>query len=215
MPLQISYTSVYADALIWVSTCAKAYSYNFMCAHVYDFYTYACPSAAVDACLCVNAHVMCIFHVHSQTYCLYLANTDSYANVVYALACVCHYPDAYSKRMLMHMPMLTSIPMPVHTFIHTPMLRLMPVSVPMRMPRCLYLCSCRTCTQTLDHSVSFQVFFVDYGNSEWTRENNIKRMLPHFLHLPFQALECFLGNVEPTRDSHVNGRKLEWSEDAM
>lgn len=60
-----------------------------------------------------------------------------------------------------------------------------------------------------------QVFFVDYGNSEWTRENQVKRIIPHFLHLPFQALECFLGNVEPTRDSQENGRKLEWSEDAM
>ena len=60
-----------------------------------------------------------------------------------------------------------------------------------------------------------QVFFVDYGNSEWTRENHVKRMLPHFLHLPFQALECFLGNVEPTYNHQKNGKKLDWSEDAM
>ncbi|XP_074608990.1 uncharacterized protein LOC141863372 isoform X2 [Acropora palmata] len=60
-----------------------------------------------------------------------------------------------------------------------------------------------------------QVFFVDFGNSEWTREKNVKRMLPHFLHLPFQALECFLGNVEPTRESQENGRKFDWSKDAM
>ncbi|XP_068758689.1 uncharacterized protein [Montipora capricornis] len=59
------------------------------------------------------------------------------------------------------------------------------------------------------------VFFVDYGNSEWTRESNVKRILPHFLHLPFQALECFLGNVEPSRDSQQNGRKVEWSDVAM
>ena len=60
-----------------------------------------------------------------------------------------------------------------------------------------------------------QVFFVDYGNSEWTRESHVKRMLPHFLHLPFQALECFLGNVEPTYNHQKNGKKLDWSEDAM
>ena len=60
-----------------------------------------------------------------------------------------------------------------------------------------------------------QVFFVDYGNSEWTRESHVKRMLPHFLHLPFQALECFLGNVEPTSNHQKNGKKLDWSEDAM
>lgn len=58
-----------------------------------------------------------------------------------------------------------------------------------------------------------QVFFVDYGNSEWTRASHVKRMLPHFLHLPFQALECFLGNVEPIDDVVANGKK--WSPDAI
>lgn len=61
--------------------------------------------------------------------------------------------------------------------------------------------------------LSFQVFFVDYGNSEWTSANHVKRILPHFLHLPFQALECFLGNVEPIDDVVGNGKK--WSPDAM
>ena len=56
---------------------------------------------------------------------------------------------------------------------------------------------------------------MDYGNSEWTRESHVKRMLPHFLHLPFQALECFLGNVEPANDAGENGKKLDWSEEAM
>lgn len=59
--------------------------------------------------------------------------------------------------------------------------------------------------------LSFQVFFVDYGNSEWTSANHVKRILPHFLHLPFQALECFLGNVEPI--DFTDGKK--WSPDAM
>ncbi|RMX47921.1 hypothetical protein pdam_00024951, partial [Pocillopora damicornis] len=57
------------------------------------------------------------------------------------------------------------------------------------------------------------VFFVDYGNSEWTSANHVKRMLPHFLHLPFQALECFLGNVEPIDNVVGNGTK--WSPDAV
>lgn len=52
---------------------------------------------------------------------------------------------------------------------------------------------------------------MDYGNSEWTSANHVKRMLPHFLHLPFQALECFLGNVEPI--DFTDGKK--WSPDAM
>ncbi|KAL9959501.1 hypothetical protein ACROYT_G032828 [Oculina patagonica] len=65
------------------------------------------------------------------------------------------------------------------------------------------------------HEDELQVFFVDYGNSEWTRESHVKRMLPHFLHLPFQALECFLGNVEPVNEAGENGKKLDWSEEAM
>ena len=56
---------------------------------------------------------------------------------------------------------------------------------------------------------------MDYGNSEWTRESHVKRMLPHFLHLPFQALECFLGNVEPVSDAVENGKISDWSEKAM
>ena len=60
-----------------------------------------------------------------------------------------------------------------------------------------------------------QVFFVDYGNSEWTPENFVKRMLPHFLHLPFQAVECFLGNVVPKEDAKENGQKYEWSKEAL
>ena len=56
---------------------------------------------------------------------------------------------------------------------------------------------------------------MDYGNSEWTRESHVKRMLPHFLHLPFQALECFLGNVEPVSDAVENGKISDWTEEAM
>lgn len=62
--------------------------------------------------------------------------------------------------------------------------------------------------------LSRQVFFVDYGNSEWTRDSHVKRILPHFLHLPFQALECFLGNVEPVSDTGENGKISDWSEEA-
>lgn len=44
--------------------------------------------------------------------------------------------------------------------------------------------------------ICLQVFFVDFGNAEWTSHNNIREMLPRFLHLPFQAIECVL-DVEP------------------
>ena len=53
-----------------------------------------------------------------------------------------------------------------------------------------------------------QVYFVDYGNTEWTAERNVKRMLPQFLHIPFQAVECFLANIETIEEDG------EWSDEA-
>ncbi|XP_067930588.1 uncharacterized protein [Watersipora subatra] len=41
-----------------------------------------------------------------------------------------------------------------------------------------------------------EVFFVDFGNTEWTSHSNIRDISPAFLHLPFQAVECFM-NIEP------------------
>ncbi|XP_069142431.1 tudor domain-containing protein 1-like [Argopecten irradians] len=43
-----------------------------------------------------------------------------------------------------------------------------------------------------------QVFYVDFGNKEWVSERDIKPMEPQFLHLPFQAIECFLVDIEPS-----------------
>jgi hypothetical protein len=45
----------------------------------------------------------------------------------------------------------------------------------------------------------FQVFFVDFGNTEWLPEDEIADIKPEFLHLPFQAVECFM-YVEPKSD---------------
>ncbi|XP_032232054.2 uncharacterized protein LOC5507515 isoform X2 [Nematostella vectensis] len=53
-----------------------------------------------------------------------------------------------------------------------------------------------------------QVSLVDYGNTAWVPEKFLKRMLPQFLHLPFQAIECLLANAEPAGD---DGR---WSKEA-
>ena len=34
------------------------------------------------------------------------------------------------------------------------------------------------------------VFYVDYGNREWVSESSIRQMVPQFMLLPFQAIEC-------------------------
>lgn len=40
-----------------------------------------------------------------------------------------------------------------------------------------------------------QVFYVDYGNTDIVTEDRTNALLPEFLHLPFQAVECFLFNT--------------------
>lgn len=54
------------------------------------------------------------------------------------------------------------------------------------------------------------MFYVDFGNTEWLSESHIRKLLPQFAHLPFQAVECFLDEVEPT-----GGDTEGWSKDAM
>ena len=46
-----------------------------------------------------------------------------------------------------------------------------------------------------------QVFYLDFGNTEWISARDTFEILPQFLHLPFQAIECFLHNVEPVGDT--------------
>ena len=54
----------------------------------------------------------------------------------------------------------------------------------------------------------FQVFYLDFGNTEWLSVRDIHEIQPQFLHLPFQAIECFLHNVEPVGDGET------WSKEA-
>ncbi|XP_060076432.1 uncharacterized protein LOC132556057 [Ylistrum balloti] len=49
-----------------------------------------------------------------------------------------------------------------------------------------------------EQDTKIQVFYVDFGNKEWVSERDIKPMDPQFLHLPFQAIECFLVDIEPS-----------------
>lgn len=41
-----------------------------------------------------------------------------------------------------------------------------------------------------------QVFFVDYGNTEWVNEMYVRDIEPQYLHLPFQAIESSLAFTE-------------------
>ena len=50
------------------------------------------------------------------------------------------------------------------------------------------------------------MFFVDYGNVAWISRRNLRKLDMEFVHLPFQAVECYLANCFPPK-SAVAGRQ--------
>ncbi|XP_052780968.1 uncharacterized protein LOC128217691 isoform X2 [Mya arenaria] len=48
-----------------------------------------------------------------------------------------------------------------------------------------------------------KVFYVDFGNTEWLADREVCDIKPEFLHLPFQALECFLTSIAPAHASNT------------
>lgn len=53
---------------------------------------------------------------------------------------------------------------------------------------------------SLPEDDKYQLFFVDYGNSDVVPISNIRQIEPKYLHLPFQAMKCQLQDVEPNPD---------------
>ncbi|XP_013416965.1 tudor domain-containing protein 1 [Lingula anatina] len=45
-----------------------------------------------------------------------------------------------------------------------------------------------------------EVFYMDFGNTEWVSESRLRTIKKHYLELPFQAVECFLAGVEATSE---------------
>eukprot|EP00057_Strongylocentrotus_purpuratus_P024429 XP_011678903.1 PREDICTED: uncharacterized protein LOC100892150 isoform X2 [Strongylocentrotus purpuratus] len=54
-----------------------------------------------------------------------------------------------------------------------------------------------------------QVFYVDYGNCEWLVRSKVRPAMPQFLHLPFQAVECFLGGIELIKPTSLKNQDLD------
>lgn len=62
--------------------------------------------------------------------------------------------------------------------------------------------------RVMDYSdVEMCVFYVDYGNKEWVSESDVREIEPKYLHLPFQAIDCVLANVDDVSDS-VDAKKF-------
>lgn len=48
-----------------------------------------------------------------------------------------------------------------------------------------------------------KIYFVDYGGTEWVREENIRDLKVEFTHLSCQAVACQLANIEFFEDCHL------------
>ncbi|PSN55795.1 hypothetical protein C0J52_02501 [Blattella germanica] len=54
-----------------------------------------------------------------------------------------------------------------------------------------------------------QVIFVDYGNVEWVKMPDVRNIVSRYLHLPFQAIEFVIANVEALPgDNDIKGKEL-------
>ncbi|XP_072051712.1 uncharacterized protein [Amphiura filiformis] len=58
----------------------------------------------------------------------------------------------------------------------------------------------RGCIKEVNESGEYDVFFVDYGDSEWHLRAEIRRPWNDILKLPFQALECSIADIGPVTE---------------
>lgn len=66
--------------------------------------------------------------------------------------------------------------------------------------------------ETLPNELLFDVYFLDYGDSQFISKKDILELRADFLSLRFQAIECFLAHIQPSN----NGSNLdEWDEKAV
>uniref|UniRef100_A0A8C4Q9G9 Tudor domain-containing protein n=1 Tax=Eptatretus burgeri TaxID=7764 RepID=A0A8C4Q9G9_EPTBU len=62
---------------------------------------------------------------------------------------------------------------------------------------------------------SVKVFFLDLGNTECLRKDDVFQLLPQFLHIPFQAVEVFLYGLEPVPGENIRRIAREFFEDIV
>lgn len=66
--------------------------------------------------------------------------------------------------------------------------------------------------ETMPQELLFDVYFLDYGDSQFIGKKDILELRADFLSLRFQAIECFLAHIQPRNA----GNKLdEWDEKAV
>ncbi|XP_048257627.1 tudor domain-containing protein 1-like [Haliotis rufescens] len=63
-------------------------------------------------------------------------------------------------------------------------------------------------TDTSPEDEKVEVFFVDFGHTEWVSERDIQTLEDQYLHLTPQAVECFLVDTDP------EGQEGQWTEES-
>lgn len=58
--------------------------------------------------------------------------------------------------------------------------------------------------------IVLDLFFVDYGDNQYIKPSDVYELLPNFLALRFQAIECFLAHVEPNNVVSSTTGEEEW-----
>ena len=60
-----------------------------------------------------------------------------------------------------------------------------------------------------EESESCDVKYLDYGGYTTVPVDSLKQIRTDFLSLPFQAIECYLANIQPQDDENVSAFVLE------
>lgn len=66
--------------------------------------------------------------------------------------------------------------------------------------------------ETMPQELLFDVYFLDYGDSQFIGKKDILELRADFLSLRFQAIECFLAHIQP---SNGGSNMDEWDEKAV
>jgi hypothetical protein len=65
--------------------------------------------------------------------------------------------------------------------------------------------------ESMPQELLFDVYFLDYGDSQFIGKKDILELRADFLSLRFQAIECFLAHIQPNNGSNMD----EWDEKAV
>jgi hypothetical protein len=67
-------------------------------------------------------------------------------------------------------------------------------------------------TKPYPNSDEVDVYYVDYGDSDYVKLEALRKLDKEFYFLPLQAIECSLSDIQINDANNNKNEKLEWSE---